>query len=56
MRVDLSEALDELLHTNRQLALANEKQLSFRIIAEEAQKPKRPLSPRSVTNSAPRSI
>ena len=39
-RLDLSQALDELLHTNRQLALSNEKQLSFRIIAEEAQKTK----------------
>lgn len=40
IRIELNEALDELLHTNRQLALANEKQLSFRIIAEEAQKTK----------------
>jgi signal transduction histidine kinase/CheY-like chemotaxis protein len=39
-RIELNQALEELLHTNRQLALANEKQLSFRILAEEAEKTK----------------
>jgi signal transduction histidine kinase/CheY-like chemotaxis protein len=39
-RIELNAALEELLHTNRQLALANEKQLSFRILAEQAEKTK----------------
>ena len=39
-RLELNQVLEELLHTNRQLSLANEKQLSFRILAEEAQKTK----------------
>jgi signal transduction histidine kinase/CheY-like chemotaxis protein len=39
-RIELNQALEDLLHMNKQLALANEKQLSFRIMAEDAQKTK----------------
>jgi signal transduction histidine kinase/CheY-like chemotaxis protein len=39
-RLELNQAMEEMTHMNRQLALANEKQLAFRIMAEEAQKTK----------------
>jgi signal transduction histidine kinase/CheY-like chemotaxis protein len=40
LRVELNQALEDVIHSNWQLTLANEKQLSFRIMAEEAQKTK----------------
>jgi signal transduction histidine kinase/CheY-like chemotaxis protein len=39
-RADLEQALDDVAHTNRQLALANERLAALRMIAEEAQKTK----------------
>lgn len=39
-RAELRQALDDLTHANRQIALANDKTASMRIIAEEAQKTK----------------
>ena len=37
---ELEQTLDELAHTNRQLALANERLAALRLVAEEAQKTK----------------
>lgn len=39
-KADLKQALDDLTHANRQLALANERLAAMRLIAEEAQKTK----------------
>jgi signal transduction histidine kinase/CheY-like chemotaxis protein len=40
VRIELNQVMEEMLHMNRQLALANEKQIAFRTIAEDAQKTK----------------
>ncbi len=40
LRVELNRALEDVTHINWQLTLVNEKQHSFRIMAEEAQKTK----------------
>jgi len=39
-KVELEQALDDLAHANRQLALTNERVTALRLIAEEAQKTK----------------
>jgi len=39
-KAELEQALDDLVHTNRQLSLANERMAALRLIAEEAQKTK----------------
>jgi signal transduction histidine kinase/CheY-like chemotaxis protein len=39
-KADLEQALDDLMHVNRQLALSNERMNALRLIADEAQKSK----------------